>query len=332
MKAAVIGSGAWGTTLAKILSENGHDALIWSHDENISQEINAQHENRTLLPEILLPENVASTTSLHDACSQAGLVVIVVASKFYSSMVERLRDCLKQPVYIVSATKGIIEPENKRTSEVLLAGLPREFHKRIAVLSGPNISREIALQKPSTTVVSSIDNDTATTLQGVFNNNYFRVYTNNDVIGTELGGTLKNIIAIAGGIIDGLNLGDNAKSAVMVRGLVEISRFAVKLGANPETFFGLAGIGDLITTCSSTLSRNHFVGEHLGRGMKLSEILREMTAVAEGVATTRLVHQMARENGVEMPVTEQVYEVLFKNKPVEQAIRDLMTRDAKAES
>jgi glycerol-3-phosphate dehydrogenase (NAD(P)+) len=215
---------------------------------------------------------------------------------------------------------------------VLLAGLPREFHKRIAVLSGPNISREIALQKPSTTVVSSIDNDTATTLQGVFNNNYFRVYTNNDVIGTELGGTLKNIIAIAGGIIDGLNLGDNAKSAVMVRGLVEISRFAVKLGANPETFFGLAGIGDLITTCSSTLSRNHFVGEHLGRGMKLSEILREMTAVAEGVATTRLVHQMARENGVEMPVTEQVYEVLFKNKPVEQAIRDLMTRDAKAES
>jgi len=246
-------------------------------------------------------------------------------------MVNRLKDYLSPSVYILSATKGFNKADNKRTSEVLFEVLPAEYESRIAVLSGPNISLEIARQKPSTTVISSKDNNTALYLQKHFSNDYFRVYTNNDVVGTELGGILKNIIAIAAGIIDGLDLGDNAKSAIMVRGMVEISRLAVKLGARQETMFGLSGIGDLITTCSSKLSRNHFVGEHLGKGLKLAEILNKMTAVAEGVNTVKIIYPLLRELEVDMPVTAEVYKVLFEDKPVHKAIRELMSRDAKAE-
>ncbi|MFC1584674.1 NAD(P)H-dependent glycerol-3-phosphate dehydrogenase, partial [Fibrobacterota bacterium] len=311
---------------------NGHEVLIWSHDQAITDGINSQHENKALLPGIKLPEKVTSTTSLDKACEGAGLIVLVVSSKFYASMVDRMKSLVRPPAFIVSATKGLNEADNKRVSEVLYKGLPESCRDKIAVLSGPNISREIALRKPSATVISSRSNHIAAGIQKLFNSRYFRVYTNTDVIGTELGGILKNIIAIAGGIIDGMELGDNAKSAVMVRGLVEISRFAVNFGAKPETFNGLAGMGDLITTCSSTLSRNHYVGEHLGKGMKLSEILPRMEAVAEGVRTTRLIYRMAKEAGIEMPVTEQVYQVLFEDKPVRKAIEDLMSRDIRPEA
>jgi glycerol-3-phosphate dehydrogenase (NAD(P)+) len=332
MQAAVIGSGAWGTTLAKILNENGHSVVIWSHDQNICDDINNHHENKSLLPGISLASDITCTTSLEDACIEPQVLVLVVASKFFALMVDKLRGFVKPSMYLVSATKGINEADNKRPSELLFQRLPESCHEKIALLSGPNISREIALKKPSTTVISSRNNDTALALQKGFTNSYFRVYTNNDMIGTELGGTLKNIIAIAAGIVDGLELGDNAKSAIMVRGLVEISRFAVKFGARPETFAGLAGIGDLITTCSSTFSRNHFVGENLGKGRKLPDILSQMTSVAEGVTTTKLIFPLAKKEGIDMPVTEQIYEVLFDDKPVSQAIRDLMSRDTKPEN
>jgi glycerol-3-phosphate dehydrogenase (NAD(P)+) len=331
MNAAVIGCGAWGTTLAKVLAENGHQVVIWSHDEAIARDINDNHLNSLLLSGVNLPASITSTCSLEQACVGKSLIVMVVASAFFGDTVKKMIPHIPADAWLLSATKGLNEKTKQRASQVLGELLPQGLKSRVAVLSGPNLSGEISRQKPSATVISSVENDTACAIQGFFNNNYLRVYTNNDVTGTELGGTLKNVIAIAAGIIDGLELGDNAKSAVMVRGQVEITRLALKLGAQSETFYGLAGMGDLIVTCSSTLSRNHFVGENLGRGRKLKDILNDMTAVAEGVGTTRLVYELAREQGVEMPVTEQVYKVLFEDKPVQEAIKDLMNRQTKAE-
>ncbi len=331
MKTAVIGSGAWGTTLAKVLAENGHQVNLWCHDKKIADEVNQSRENKVLLPDVVLPEDITAVWDLALACHKAELVVVVVASAFYDRVAQQLKGVLSEKALIVSATKGINEKDNQQLSQVLKTHLPLQYHKKIAVLSGPNIAREIALQKVSTTVISSSDEETAKAVQKAFNCHYLRVYTNSDMIGTEWGGTLKNVIALAGGIADGLELGDNAKSAIMVRGLVEISRFACHFGAKPETFYGLAGLGDLITTCSSTLSRNHHVGEQLGRGKSLSEILGKMVAVAEGVSTAKLVYQLALKHEIQMPVTEQVYKVLFEEKPVAEAIQNLMHRELRAE-
>ena len=332
MKAAVIGAGAWGTTLAKILAENHHDVTIWSHDQKIADEINGGHENVTLFAGVRLPPTVRATTVLPDACADTAFIVLVTASRFYAETVRKLAPLLDPQTILVSATKGLDPATNKRTSQLMEENLPPELHSRLAVLSGPNIAREIAAHKPATTVIAARDPAVAHAAQKYLSTNYFRVYTNQDVIGTELGGTLKNIIAIAAGIVDGLKLGDNARASLMVRGMAEIIRFGAHYGARPETFFGLAGMGDLITTCSSVLSRNHFVGESLAQGKKMPEILSGMTAVAEGVETARLIHEIAVREGISMPVTEQVFRILFEDKPVAQAISDLMTRDLKAEA
>ena len=331
IKAAVIGAGAWGTTLAMILAENNHQVVVWAHDEQIADAINNRHENTVLFPGIALPRSIAATTDLEAAARDADLIVLVVASKFFSETVRRLIPFLNERTILISATKGLDPETKKRTAELLEDVLPDELHEKTGILSGPNIAREIAARKPATTVIASRNHYTARRAQEYFSTPYFRVYTNTDVTGTEIGGTLKNIIAIAAGIIDGLGLGDNTRSALMVRALVEIIRFGNRFGARTETFYGLAGMGDLITTCSSVMSRNHHVGEHLAKGRTLKEILADMTAVAEGVETTRLVHEIAKRDGIEMPVTEQVYAVLFEDKPVKQAIFDLMTRDLKAE-
>ncbi|MEQ9364683.1 MAG: NAD(P)H-dependent glycerol-3-phosphate dehydrogenase [Leptospirales bacterium] len=339
MQAAVIGAGAWGTTLAKVLAENIPDVVMWSHDARIADEINTKHENVTLFPGVSLPPAVRATTDLGEAVTGARLILLVVASTFYGQTVDSLGALLPaaapgdsdQNPILVSATKGLDPATNRRTSEILRERLPPAYRDRFAILSGPNISREIAAGKPATTVIASANEAVSREAQGHFSTPYFRVYTNTDVTGTELGGTLKNIIAIAAGIVDGLELGDNTRSALMVRALVEIIRFGTHFGARAETFYGLAGMGDLITTCSSVLSRNHYVGEHLARGQSPEEILSGMTAVAEGVETTRLIRGVAAEAGIDMPVTEQVYQILFENKPVQTAIYDLMTRDLKAE-
>lgn len=329
VKAAIIGCGAWGTTLAKILAENGHDALIWCHSAEIAQQINA-HENKTLLPEIILPENIRGTTELTEALQNANLAVLVTASQYYRQTAEKIRELLPPGCLLLSATKGLDETSDKRLSEVLYETLPAHQEK-IAVLSGPNISREIAEQKISLSVIASKNKNTAETIQKLFNNNYFRVYTNDDVTGTEIGGTVKNIIAIAAGMIDGLNLGNNAKAATLVRGMVEISRLAVALGGKSETVFGLTGMGDLITTCSSSLSRNHHVGVELAKGKTLSKILQGMKAVAEGVPTAKLVHTLAKKLNISMPISEQIYAILYENKSVEQALNELMRRTLKPE-
>jgi glycerol-3-phosphate dehydrogenase (NAD(P)+) len=217
-----------------------------------------------------------------------------------------------------------------RMYEIMEEVLP-EHHDRLAVLSGPNIAMEIAQQKVAATVISSPVEQTAKSIQKMFNNNYFRVYTNTDVIGTEMGGTLKNIIAIAAGVVDGLGLGSNTKAVLMVRGMTEISRLALACGARPETVMGLTGMGDLITTCSSSLSRNHSVGEQLAKGKSIKDILAGMTAVAEGVDTTKAAHDLAKQKNVPMPITEQMYEVLYHNKPITTAIKELMARELKSE-
>lgn len=336
MKAAVIGAGAWGTTLAKVLAENVPDVVIWAHDAKIVQEINTSHENVSLFPGVALPPAIRATADLAEAVADARLILLVVASTFYGQTVDSLGRLLPdvsddQKPILVSATKGLDPATNRRTSELLQELLPPAYRNQFAILSGPNISREIAAGKPATTVIASQNESVSREAQRYFSTPYFRVYTNTDVTGTELGGTLKNIIAIAAGIVDGLELGDNTRSALMVRALVEIIRFGTHFGARPETFYGLAGMGDLITTCSSVLSRNHYVGEQLAKGQSADEILSGMTAVAEGVETTRLIRGIAVRAGIDMPVTEQVYQILFENKPVATAIHDLMTRDLKAE-
>lgn len=326
---AVIGSGAWGTTLAKILAENKHTVRLWCHAPDIAAAINADHENTALLKGIKLPENIFATADLAQALAETELIVIVTASGFFKQTLLKLKPLLREQL-IVSATKGLHEADDKRMSEVLYEVLP-EHRSKIAVLSGPNISWEIANRKPATAVIAAANIDTAQKIQQFFSNEYFRVYVNTDVIGTEFGGTLKNVIAIAAGIVDGLGLGDNTKAALMVRGMVEMTRMAVKLGAKPETLMGLTGMGDLITTCSSALSRNHTVGERLAKGEKIADILSSMKAIAEGVATTKAAYELAKKHQVEMPITEQMYAVLYKNKPIAEALKELMTRSLKAE-
>jgi glycerol-3-phosphate dehydrogenase (NAD(P)+) len=329
MKISVLGCGAWGTTLAKILAENKHDVLLWCHDQTVAESV-VQKQVNDYLPGIKLPTNIKTTTDLMVAAKQAEVLVVVTASEFFKSTLEKLRGYLLPSAYILSATKGLDSANDQRMSEIMLEVFP-EYAERLAVLSGPNISMEIARQQPAVTVISSTNVETAKTIQELFNSPYFRVYTNDDVIGTELGGTLKNIIAIAAGVIDGLELGNNTKSALMVRGMVEMSKLAVRMGAKQETLFGLTGMGDLITTCSSSLSRNHYVGQELAKGRKLPEILKGMKAVAEGVNTTKAAFDLAKKHQVAMPVTEQMYYILFQHKDIKEAVRDLMNRDLKPE-
>ncbi|MBX7059564.1 MAG: NAD(P)-dependent glycerol-3-phosphate dehydrogenase [Leptospirales bacterium] len=332
MQTAVIGSGAWGTTLAKILAENGHSVDLWCHDQALADDINQKHENVQLFAGVKLPENIRAVTSFTEAGAGKQLIVVVTASKFIGSTVKALAPVLPPDAVIASATKGLNPGDNKRPSELLRENLPPERWRYIAVLSGPNIAREIAARKPAATVCSAENLETAQFVQKAFSSPYFRVYTNDDTAAAEFGGTLKNVIAIAAGIVDGLELGDNAKSALMVRGMVEIIRFGTHFGARPESFYGLAGMGDLITTCSSKMSRNHYVGENLAAGKTLDEILKGMTAVAEGVEAARLIFDIAKREKISMPVTEQVHAILFENKPVDRAILELMTRDLKGES
>lgn len=331
IRAAVIGTGAWGTTLAKVLGENGHDVLMWAHDPAIAKTINEQHENTALFPGVTLPATVQATDDLARAVTDRELVVLVVASQFFRVTLEQMLPRLRPDCVLISATKGLDRETRHHPSQILEETLPEQLLDRFGILSGPNIAREIAARKAATTVIASHNLYTARRAQAYFASPYFRVYTNTDVVGTELGGTLKNIVAIAAGILDGLELGDNAKSALMVRAMVEIIRFGVSYGARMETFYGLAGMGDLITTCSSPMSRNHTVGTKLAEGKNLEQILGEMTAVAEGVETCRMIHARALELGIDMPVTAQVHAVLFENKPVRQALTDLMTRDLKSE-
>ena len=327
--AAIVGDGAMGTLSALLLASNGRRVRMWSAFEEHARDIRREHENKRFLPGFRLPEGLAVSTDAGKVCEGTDLVVIAVPTQHLRSVLARVRDALPSGALYVSVVKGIERETLLRPSQVIEAVTGR---KRLAVLSGPCLSREVAAGLPATVVVASADPKDAEAARDAFATPYFRIYTNDDVAGVELGGALKNITAIAAGICDGLELGSNAKAALVTRGLVEMTRLGVALGARAETFAGLAGLGDLVTTCASPLSRNHHVGEEIGRGRRLEEVLAEMGgACAEGVETTRSVVALAAREGVEMPITQEVYAVLFEGKPAPDALADLMSRRPKAE-
>ena len=323
----IIGAGAWGTTLSILLAEKGLPVKLWVYEKELYQEIKDIRENKWFLPGFSIPPAIDIISEDTEA-APASYLIFAVPSAHLRSVAKRFSKYIGKDDIIISATKGLEEESLKRMSEVLKDEIKNE---KICVLSGPNLSREIANGLPSASVVASETENIAKAVQKLLMMERFRVYINTDVIGVELGGALKNIIALAAGIADGLELGDNAKAGLMVRGMAEIRKLGVALGAKAETFGGLSGIGDLITTCSSKLSRNHGVGERLANGEKLKDILSSMKATAEGIPTTKAAKKLAEKHKVEMPIMNEVHAVLFEGKDPYRAITDLMTRAPKEE-
>jgi glycerol-3-phosphate dehydrogenase (NAD(P)+) len=327
MRATVIGDGGWGTALAMVLERNGHQVTVWGpFPENLT-EIRDNGENRTYLPGVQVPSGIQWTAEPADAVRDADLVVLVVPSRFYKSVLEKFKPHIPDSALLVSATKGLDEETHERMSEVAENVLQRP----VAVLSGPSHAEEVARGIPSAVAIAARDHEVAEQIQHCFVNDAFRVYTLDDVIGVELGGALKNVIAVAAGIGDGMGFGDNSKAALMTRGLAEITRLGVALGAKPETFSGLSGIGDLMVTCMSRHSRNRGVGERLGKGESLEQIMAGMKMVAEGVWNCRAAKELAERHGISVPITEQVTAVVHEGKDPRRAVMDLMARTPKPE-
>jgi glycerol-3-phosphate dehydrogenase (NAD(P)+) len=327
----VVGAGSWGTAIADLLATKGYKTDLWVYETEIVEQILKHRENKIFLPGFTLSKNISPTNSLEKVVRNKNLVVIVVPSHLVRSIAVQIKDFISEKTVIVSASKGIENKTHLTMSGVLLETIPRLTDQSVAVLSGPTFAREVAAKVPTVVTVASRNIDAAGMVQQVFAAPHFRVYTNNDVIGVELGGSVKNVIAIAAGIVDGLNLGLNTRAALITRGMMEIRRLGVKLGAVPRTFTGLAGIGDLILTCTGDLSRNHTVGKKIGQGLKLSEILDQMRMVAEGVKTAKSVYNLSRKLGVEMPICHATYHVLYDDLPPTQALYQLMTRDLRHE-
>ncbi|URN94139.1 MAG: NAD(P)H-dependent glycerol-3-phosphate dehydrogenase [Candidatus Pristimantibacillus lignocellulolyticus] len=324
-KATVIVAGSWGTALASVLASNQYDVVVWTRTEQQAVEINEKHTNNKYLPNITLPSNIRATTSMEEALVDSTIALFVAPSSAMRTVAELAKPYLKADTIVVHATKGF-EPEKlKRMSIVLSESLGRPLSE-IAVISGPSHAEEVILKLPTTVVVAAENIHIAEKAQEALMNSTFRVYTNNDVIGIEVAGALKNIIALAAGIINGLDLGDNAKAALLTRGLAEISRLGTAMGANPLTFIGLAGVGDLVVTATSQHSRNFRAGYMLADGTPLSTVLEKMGMVVEGVKTTRAAHDLAKVYNIEMPITNQLYEVLFNDQPIDKSIGVLMGR------
>jgi glycerol-3-phosphate dehydrogenase (NAD(P)+) len=330
-KVVVLGAGSWGTALAIVLAENGHDTLIWSHREDQANEINEHHTNKKYLPHTTLPENLKATHNLHQAAMHGDTIVMAVPTKGIRGVCEDLSAYLTKKTLFVHVSKGIEPDSLMRISELMKESLAEAVVSDIVVLSGPSHAEEVVLQHPTTITAACKNLEAAEKVQDMFMNQYFRVYTNDDVIGVEIGGALKNVIALGAGITDGLNYGDNAKAALITRGLAEISRLGVKMGGNPFTFSGLTGMGDLIVTCTSVHSRNWRAGNLLGQGMKLEQVLEEMGMVVEGVRTTKAAHQLSQKYKVPMPITSALFDVLFNEKHPKEAVDELMVRMKKSE-
>jgi glycerol-3-phosphate dehydrogenase (NAD(P)+) len=333
-KSAVIGAGSWGTALAKLLGDKGERVCLWSHRPEHVARLKEERENRQYLPGAALPGTVDLTVSLEEAVAGAACVVMVIPSHGYREVFMRLAPLLREDALVVSAVKGI---ENRTL--LSMTGIMREILSQqniphpvhLGVLSGPSFAAEVAAGQPTAVTVALTDQDAARRVQEHFSTSFFRVYTSDDVIGLELSAALKNVVAIAAGICDGLGFGLNTRAALITRGLAEITRLGVRLGAHPLTFSGLGGLGDLVLTCTGNLSRNRTVGLKLGEGKSLEDALAEMTMVAEGVKTTASCFSLAREHGVEMPILEQTYQVLYENKSCRQAVQDLFQRSLKEE-
>jgi glycerol-3-phosphate dehydrogenase (NAD(P)+) len=329
---AVIGAGSFGTAISKSLVKTGHKVSIWAREPEIVASINQEKRNVSYLSDIQLPDGITAFSSMQEALDATDLAVMAVPSHVFRTVAEQLTPHLKPHQYLVSLTKGIENESFLTMSQVLeeVAGskIPDEH---IGVLSGPSHAEEIAKDLPTTAVAAANSRRAAKIIQDVFHSPSLRIYINQDIIGVEIGGAVKNIMAIAAGIIEGANMGDNAKAALATRGLHEMKRLGMKLGAFQETFSGLAGMGDLIVTCFSSHSRNRFVGYSIGQGKKLKDIIDSMNMVAEGIKTTRSVHFLAKKLEIEMPITQAVYEVLFEDKDPSKALYELMTRQPKDE-
>jgi glycerol-3-phosphate dehydrogenase (NAD(P)+) len=329
---AVLGAGSWGTTLAILLDEKGHKVRLWEYFPDLADAIRRDGENRRFLPGIPVPGSIRITSVMDEALDGATRIVFVTPSHTIRGVarIARSSSSFDKRAIIINAAKGLEERTLCRMSEVLSQELPTP-KRRIVGLLGPSHAEEVSRRMPTSVVVTGIDPEVLKEIQGLFMNEYFRVYTNTDIVGVELGVSLKNTIAIAAGICDGLGFGDNTKAALITRGLAEMKRLACKMGGREETLSGLAGVGDLIVTCMSRHSRNRHVGEEIGRGRKLAEVLAGMVMVAEGVKTTRAAVKLASRAGTELPIAEQVHRVLFRGKDPRRAIRDLMIRKAKKE-
>ena len=336
MKIAILGGGAWGTALAIVLTRNSrHSVRLWAYEPEVCDSIVAQRENLLYLPGCKLPSGVTATNCFSEALDGAEIVVSVMPSNFCRKILEEVRPNLTPQMLFVSATKGIEAVTHLRITEVLSEVLRENngFSPRVGALSGPSFAYEVARGHPTAITIASSDSDLAQSVQRAFSDPLFRVYTNADVIGVELGGALKNVIAIAAGVCAGLELGHNSVAALITRGLAEITRLAVAGGGRPETLAGLAGLGDLVLTCTGSLSRNRSVGVELGRGRKLPEILASMRgAVAEGIPTTHAAVGLAQRHRVEIPITQQMFEILENGKSPRDAMQELMARRSKSET
>ena len=331
-KIAVLGPGSWGSALAQVLAENGHEVTIWGNNPAQIDEINTYHTNRHYLPNLKLPDTIIGEKDLAKAVKDADAVLFVVPTKAMRSVAHEFAKVCENTPYIIHASKGLEQGSHKRISEILYEEIPQEKRKEVVVLSGPSHAEEVAVHDITTITAASVDEQAAKYVQQLFTNEYFRIYTNTDVIGVETGAALKNIIAIGAGAIHGLGFGDDAKAAIMTRGLAEISRLGVAMGANPLTFIGLSGVGDLIVTCTSVHSRNWRAGNLLGQGKQLDEILENMGMIVEGVATTKAAMELADQLNVEMPITHTIYRVLYEGKDIRQAAKEIMLRDSKVEN
>lgn len=332
MRISVLGAGGWGTTLAILLHHNGHNVTLWEYKRSYAKTLNRVRENKIYLPGIRIPKEIVITHSLEDSCDNKHMIVLAVPSQFIRSVLKEMKGFNFKDTTFVSVAKGIEKDTMFTVSQIINDTLTKISPSQIGVLSGPSHAEEVSRKIPTAVVAASADEETSKQIQSAFITSYFRVYFSTDLLGVEYGGALKNVIAVGAGIIDGAKFGDNTKAAIMTRGIAEISRLGIALGAKPETFSGLSGMGDLIVTCMSKHSRNRYVGEQVGKGKKLKDVLKKMQMVAEGVETSRSVHQLSIKHDIQTPICTAVYQILFEEKDPIKATYELMTRDMKAEA
>ena len=326
----VVGAGSWGTTLATMVAEKGLPVTLWAYEQELVESITTKHRNMLFLPDVDLHQSLTCTGDIRQAVASKRIVLWVTPVKVFRNLFAQGLPESSPGTIHVCASKGI-ENDTLETVSQMAADIARGRELAFAVLSGPSFAQDVARRMPTAVVIASQDQASATVVQEALATPYFRTYTSQDVVGVEIGGALKNVIAVASGIVEGLGMGHNTRAALITRGLAEMMRFGAFLGANPLTFSGLSGIGDLVLTCTSTQSRNYSVGLQLGRGKKLDDILSHMNMVAEGVYTTRSAYALSRRHGIDMPIVAEMYQILFEGKPAQQAVKALMGRDLKKE-
>ncbi|MGU7998361.1 NAD(P)H-dependent glycerol-3-phosphate dehydrogenase [Streptococcus suis] len=329
---AILGPGSWGTALAQVLNDNGHTVRIWGNVPEQIDEINKEHTNKRYFKDVILDENIKGYKDLTEALDGVDAVLFVVPTKVTRLVAKQVAQALKHKVVVMHASKGLEPDSHKRLSEVLEEEIPAELRSEIVVVSGPSHAEETIVRDLTLISAASKDLETASYVQNLFSNHYFRLYTNNDVIGVETAGALKNIIAVGAGALHGLGYGDNAKAAIIARGLTEITRLGVAMGANPLTYSGLSGVGDLIVTGTSVHSRNWRAGDLLGKGEKLEDIEANMGMVIEGISTTKAAYELAQELNVYMPITQAIYSVIYQGASIQDAIQEIMSGEFRQEN